>query len=96
MVMTILEAHVHPEKWAVLEEAYSEGAAVLPPPIAQTFLVQSADDPTMWRITTLWRSREGLEEYRQSVETPAGVLMFRAAGGEPILSIFDVRFHAKE
>jgi hypothetical protein len=29
---------------------------------------------------------------RQSGATPAGVLMFRAAGAEPSLSIFDVTF----
>lgn len=91
MVMTILEAHVAPEKWAALEQAYKAGADPLPPPIAQTFLVQGSTDPTVWRIITLWRNREALEAYRQSVETPAGILMFRAAEAEPTLSIFDVR-----
>ena len=91
MVMTILEAHVPPEKWASLEQAYKAGADPLPPPIRQTFLVQISADPTVWRIITLWRSPEALEEYRLSVETPAGVLMFRAVDAEPTLSIFDIR-----
>jgi hypothetical protein len=90
MVMTILEAHVAPEKWAALEKAYKASPDPLPPPIRQTFLVQSSADPTVWRIIALWRSPEALEEYRSSVETPAGVLMFRAADAEPTLSIFDV------
>ena len=93
MVMTILEGRVVSEKWATLEQAFLASSDSLPPPIAQSFLVQGSDDPTVWRVITLWRSRESLEAYRQSVETPGGVLMFRAAGTEPALSIFDVHAH---
>ncbi|HEX6384063.1 MAG TPA: hypothetical protein VF177_05280 [Anaerolineae bacterium] len=95
MVMTILEAHVASEKWAVLEQAYKAGTVSLPSVIVQTFLVQNSADPTMWRIITQWRSRAALEEYRLSVETPGGVLMFREAGAEPTLSIFDIRVHVQ-
>jgi hypothetical protein len=99
-MVTILEGHVAPEKWKTLERAYREaekawreGSEPLSPAIMQTFLVQHNTEPTLWRIMTQWRSRAGLEAYRQSVETPGGVLMFRAAGTEPALSIFDVRIH---
>jgi hypothetical protein len=94
MVITILEAPVVQDKWEVLKEVYGSGTDELPPPIAETFLAQSATDPTVWRIMTVWRSREALDDYRQSVETPEGVLMFRAAGAEPTLSIFDIHVHA--
>jgi hypothetical protein len=94
MVITILEAHVASDKWEVLKEAYGSGTDALPPPIAETFLAQSATDPTVWRIMTVWRSREALNEYRESVDTPEGVLMFRAAGAEPALSIFDIHVPA--
>lgn len=93
MVLTILEAYVDSEKWAALEQAYQASANALPPPITQTFLMQSSADPTLWQICSLWRSREALEEYRRSVDTPGGVLIFRAAGAEPTLSVFDVRAH---
>ena len=90
MVMTILEGHVAPEKAAALEQAYRAGTQSLPPQIVQTFLIHSTAEPRLWRILTVWRSREALDEYRRSRETPGGVLMFRAAGAEPALSIFDV------
>lgn len=96
MVITILEGHVAPENWETLENAYREGTKSLPPTILQTFLVQLTTEPTAWRIMTHWRSRAALEAYRQSVETPGGVLMFRAAGAEPALSIFDVRVHVDQ
>jgi len=94
MVMTILEAHVALENWAALERAYQVETEHIPPEINQTFLVHSTADSTIWRIITVWRSREALEEMRRSTETPAGVRMFRAAGAEPTLSIFDVVAHA--
>ena len=96
MVMTILEAHVANEKWGALERAYRAGTESIPPPIAQTFLVQSSGDQTIWRIITLWHSREALQEYRQSVDTPGGVLMFREAGAEPTLTVFDVRAQVRK
>ena len=90
MVMTILEARVTPDKWAALERAYKAGIRQLDPGITQTLLAHSSTDPTLWRIITVWSSRQVLEAMRQSAETPRGVLMFRSAGVEPTLSIFDV------
>lgn len=94
MVMTILEAQVDAAQWEALREGYTVGAAKLPSQMAQTFLLQSASDPTIWRMASVWKSRQALEAYRQSVETPGGVLFFRSVGAEPTLSIFDVAAHA--
>jgi hypothetical protein len=44
----------------------------------------------LWKILSVWKSREALDEMRNSGETPTGVLMFRSAGADPQLSIFDV------
>lgn len=90
MIMTVLEARVEPDRWVALREAYSAAGVNLPPQMVETFLVQSTDDPMIWRGVSIWRSREALEEYRRGVETPGGVLLFRAAGAEPTLSIFEV------
>jgi quinol monooxygenase YgiN len=90
MVMTILEARVAPEKWASLEQTYKAGTDKLDPGILQTFLIHSSTDPGLWRLITLWRSREALDEMRRSPETPRGVLFFREAGADPTLSVFDV------
>ena len=91
MVMTILEARVATENWEALLRAYQAGtAAQRPPQLTQTFLTQSAADHSIWRIISFWNNREGLEEMRRTAGTPAGVLMFRAAGAEPALSVYDV------
>ena len=94
MVMTILEARVETDRWPALESAFTEATGHLDVGIAQTFLVHSVSDPPVWRIITVWESREALDAMRRTGETPRGVLMFRAAGAEPALSIFSVANHA--
>jgi len=94
MVMTILEAHVTSDKWSTLEQVYKAGIQQLDPGITQTSLVHSSADSTLWRIITVWSSRQALEAMRKSTETPQGVLMFRSAGAEPTLSVLDVVAHA--
>jgi heme-degrading monooxygenase HmoA len=93
MVMTILEAHVAPDRIAELERAYREGTLAFPPGLVETFLVRDSDDTTLFRIMTVWSSREALENMRASVEKPKGVQMFEAAGAAPSLSILDVVIH---
>jgi hypothetical protein len=91
MVMTILEAQVAPERWDALRRSY-EARARLPDSgaIVESFLIQGTDDDSTWRIVTVWRDREALDELRGSGETPTGVLIFRDADAEPRLTIFTI------
>ncbi len=91
MVMTILEAHVPADQWATVEEGFARMQAEKPPQLTQSYLVQSAADPTLWQVVGLWRSRDALDEYRSSGVTPAGVLLLRSVGAEPALKIFEVK-----
>ena len=90
MVLTALEAQVEERNVPKLTEAFVEAVAKLDPGIAETFLVRASKDPRLWRILTLWLSRESLDAMRQTGETPRGVLIFRAAGAEPVLTLFDI------
>jgi heme-degrading monooxygenase HmoA len=90
MILTVLEAQVPAEGAEALRAAYAAaGAEALPPGLVRTELLHDARDAGRWRIQTWWASREALDAMR-SAGTPAGVLMFRAAGAEPTLSIFEV------
>jgi heme-degrading monooxygenase HmoA len=95
MVVTMLEAHVPPDRQGDLLREYEGVGDGLPPFILESFLLR-APDADLWRIVTVWRSREELEGYRASVETPEGVRIFRAAGAEPTLTIFDVAYHVTQ
>ena len=95
MVLTILEAQVEARNVPLLQEAFAQAITTLDDGIVETLLVRSIKDPSLWRIMTLWQSREALDAMRQTGETPRGVVIFRAAGAEPVLTVFDVVAHAK-
>ncbi len=90
MILTQLEAKVSPEQWDALKQAFHEAGQQLPSAIERSYLIQDEAERETWRILTFWQSRQALQDYRASVETPGGVLMFRAAGAEPSLSICEV------
>lgn len=96
MVITTLDAQVPPDKWAALEQAYKEAvASETDPGLVETFLLHNFKEPNQWRIVTVWESRAALDAMRNSGETPRGVLIFRAAGAEPALTISDVVSYAR-
>jgi quinol monooxygenase YgiN len=90
MVVTMLEAEVAHERVGDLERAFIAGALAVPPEIVDTFLVRDEQDETLFRIITIWVSREALDAMRASGEKPKGVQMFEAAGARPTLVILDV------
>jgi hypothetical protein len=89
-ILTVLEAKVPEGNEPALQAAYkAAGGDRLPAGLVRSELVRDVRDPQRWRIQTWWASREALEAMR-SAGTPAGVLMFRSAGVEPTLSLFEV------
>ena len=91
-IITILEAKVEDKKWDALQQAYRgiERKSGQPWPVL-SYLLQMKDNPRLWRIVTVWESIEVLQKVRSSGETPPGILVFRAAGAEPTLSIFEAK-----
>lgn len=96
MIVTILEGRVASEHWETLKQSFESASQELPSAIRESYLIQAEADEQLWRVLTVWHSREALREYRKSVETPGGVVMFREAGVEPALSLFEVKVHAPE
>jgi heme-degrading monooxygenase HmoA len=93
MVVTMLEARVQEDRADLLVDEFGAVGGSLPDSIVESFLLHDASSD-LWRIVTVWVSREALATYQTSVETPEGVRMFRAAGAEPSLTVFDVEAHA--
>src|SRR5262245_50894250 len=90
MLLTVLEAVVAPERAGELEAAFERATSqTLPEGLLRSELLRGASEPDRWRVQTLWTDRNALDRMR-SQGTPAGVLMFRAAGAEPTLSVFMV------
>lgn len=90
MLVTVLEAQVPAGREDDLLAAFvAAGETPLPAGLVRSALLHDVRDPVRWRIETVWASRAALDAMR-SAGTPAGVLMFRAAGAEPELSVFEV------
>jgi heme-degrading monooxygenase HmoA len=90
MILTQLEGRVSEVQWDELKKAFDRASQELPPAILHSYLLQEETEKEVWRVVTIWQSRQALEAYRASVETPGGVLMFRAAGTEPTLFVYEV------
>lgn len=94
MVVTILEARVAADQAGTLESEYKRAIQQLDAGITQTLLVHNVKDPALWQIMTFWENRAVLDAMRNSGQTPRGVVIFRAAGVEPVLSVFDAVAYA--
>ena len=90
MIMTVLDARLEPEMWEPLKQAFAVAEADLPPQLLETLLIHSTIDEKTWRIISIWESQAALDAYEDSVDTPAGVRIFRAAGVEPARSRHEV------
>lgn len=71
MLVTMLEGELDEEQGRVLVEHFADDGEGLPPPILESFVIRDTGSDA-WRIVTVWRSREALESYLSSVETPGG------------------------
>jgi hypothetical protein len=54
----------------------------------EAFVAKQADGTT-WRLIAFWKDRAVFEAMRAAM-TPRGLVMMRAAGVEPTLTLFDV------
>ncbi len=87
-VVTVLDAHVTAAGEGPLRAAYREAAAgPFPAGLLRSTLLRDANDPSRWRIETVWRSHEALAAMRGAGK-PRGVQIFEAAGAQPGLSVF--------
>lgn len=90
MILTVLEARVPAERADTLRSEYATlGQGDRPPGFVRSQLIRDTQDPALWRVETLWESRQALEAMRQR-GTPAGILLFRAIGVEPTVGVFEV------
>ncbi len=90
MVMTILEGRVSKDNWPVLEQAYQHAAEKKEPGLVRSYLIHGLKEADLWQILTIWSSREALEAMRKTTQVPEGVLIFRRAGAEPTLTVYEI------
>lgn len=90
--ITVVEGRIAESKADVFEAAYrAVRDSDLPKGFRMSFLIRSASDPELYRIVTVWESRDALDRMRSSTKVPKAVALFSDAGVDPQVSIFEIR-----
>jgi heme-degrading monooxygenase HmoA len=90
-VMTVVEGKIPKPKSQEFVAMYaSVRDQPKPPGWRRSMLLRDTDDEALYRISTLWESREALEEMRKNTKVPFAVQIFRTHGAEPNVRIFEV------
>ena len=63
-----------------------------PPGWKRSMVLHDTNEEGLYRIATLWESREALEQMRKNTAVPFAVHIFRAHGAEPNVRMFEVPF----
>lgn len=92
-VMTVVEGRIpHPRTQDFLAMYASVKDQVKPPGWRRSMLLQDTNEKDLFRISTLWESREVLEQMRKDSKVPFAVQIFRMHGAEPNVRIFEVPY----
>lgn len=93
--MTVVEGKVPSSRAKEFEMSYAEVKDnKLPDALVQSFLLKDTENPEVYRIATVWKSSEGLEEFRESMkktkQTPTAVALFQKVGVEPTFKVYNI------
>lgn len=93
MIITILEGHVPANRWNDFENSYRQVIKHVPVQIKETFLLQDENDPTLWRVISVWKSREDFNEIKFNPIFHTCAELYSAVGVESSRRIFEVKAH---
>ena len=92
-VMTVVEGKVPKMKtreFLAMYESVRDQAK--PPGWKRSMLLRDTSEEGSYRISTLWDSREALEQMRRNTSVPFAVQIFRTHGAEPSVRVFEVPY----
>ncbi len=90
-VITIVEGRVPISKAREFETAYASlRQGVLSSGLIRSSLLRNSDNPEIYRIETVWESREALEKMRSSTQTPKAIELFQKVKASPHVEIYDI------
>jgi quinol monooxygenase YgiN len=84
MILITMEAQVGPELEPRLIRAFNHAMNNHPPGVVQSLLTRDAQEPTIWRILTIWESREMLEAHYKSGAIMPSAHVFHLAELVPV------------
>ena len=61
--------------------------------LIRSSLLRKSDDREIYRIETVWESREALEKMRSVTQTPKAIELFQKVKASPRLEIYDIVYN---
>lgn len=90
-VITVVEGKVPISKAGEFEADYASlKQGPFPPGLLRSSLLRNSDNPEIYRIETVWESREALDKMRSSTQTPKAVELFQKVKASPRLEIYGI------
>ncbi len=83
MFVVTMEAQVPPEQEERLTRAFAHVMKHRPDSVVQSMLMRDNLDPTLWRVLTVWDSREAADAYYVSNTNLPGAYVFHLSGLVP-------------
>jgi hypothetical protein len=91
MFISILRGYVSQVNWSILEQSFAQAIRKIPDGLEQSLLIQSEEDPHLWQIVSLWKSKEIYLSHHANKVTETCTQLFCEAGSIPERLTFDVR-----
>ena len=92
MFVTIVEGVVEVAREDDLRSAWEDITTSLPAGLIESSLLRAEDG--IWRIVTVWESKEAVMAMRASGEPPAAPIIYEQAGSKPSVSMWTVEGRA--
>jgi hypothetical protein len=90
-VITVVEGKIPKTRTREFLSTYvSLGDQIKPLGWKRSMLLHDTDEEARFRISTLWESREALEQMRKNSKVPFAVQIFRTHGAEPNVRVFAI------
>lgn len=90
MYLSILAGQVSHENWAKLEVTYGMALRYPPEGLSQSFLVHCVEDPGLWKMITLWKSKDAFELAKQNKQIDTCFDLFCNLSSIPHRTTFSV------
>jgi hypothetical protein len=90
VVLVTFEAQVPLEQQETLTRAFNHVMRHRPDGVLLSVLTHESHDSTLWRILTVWESRDACDDYYRSNESLIGAYIFHLVGIVPMAALSEV------
>jgi hypothetical protein len=92
-VVTMVSARIAPDRVPEVADRFAAAVRAGMPERRHTSLFRGDGD--LFRVVTVWRSRDDLERYLATTDRPFAVRLLEDAGGDPVVDVLELVMDSK-